>query len=188
MAILPSDHLEAFRKEYEGGFPTHKIKHFLQAGLELNTIFAALGDELAQDILRCRAHNYADACFALVYDPEKYILNASGFEQDFRADTSFPVRVVILQYHRTPATHTMEDRWGAREHSAGIRRSASLASRRDTYRARDTGPTDATVAVGHFVQILPVVTVRSAQQFATPRKRYRGPAIAQDSGPKWRRT
>ncbi|MEW9553831.1 hypothetical protein [Nonomuraea sp. NPDC050783] len=233
MAILPSDHLEAFRKEYEGGFPTYKIKHFLQAGLELNTIFAELaaqgtiskwlypvstafhaplaeqkqilrnvvaqiggsagtlttldsleevfrrlpiavtvlrqevrgrpgltvkdeydlqrivhavlclhhldvrpeeygpsragahprldfllkeervavetkmtrtnlgprklGDELAQDILRYRAHDYADAYFALVYDPEKYIPNASGFEQDFRADTSFPVRVVIVQ-------------------------------------------------------------------------------------------
>ncbi|MEV0830758.1 hypothetical protein [Nonomuraea rubra] len=56
-----------------------------------------LGDELAQDILRYRAHDHADAYFALVYDPAKYVLNASGFEQDFRADTSFPVRVVIVQ-------------------------------------------------------------------------------------------
>jgi hypothetical protein len=39
-----------------------------------------LGDELAQDILRYRGHDHADAYFALVYDPEKHILNASGFE------------------------------------------------------------------------------------------------------------
>lgn len=232
-AILPSDHLEGFRKQYEGGFPTYKIKHFLQAGLQLNTMFAELaaqgtiskwlypvgtaflaplseqkqilrnvaaqtggsagllgtldsledvfrrlpiavavlcqevrgrpgltvkdeydlqrivhavlcllhldvrpeeygpsragahprldfllknervavetkmtranlgprklGDELAQDILRYRAHDHADAYFVLVYDPEKHILNVSGFEQDFRADTLFPVRVVIVQ-------------------------------------------------------------------------------------------
>ncbi|MFF4991709.1 hypothetical protein ACFY19_31325 [Streptosporangium saharense] len=233
LTALPSDHTEAFRKEYEGGFPNYKIKHFLQAGLELNKMFAELaaqgtiskwlypvnssflsplaeqkqilrntmagagghpgllaaldmledvfrrlpvalavlrqdvrgrpglvvsdeydlqrivhavlclhhldvrpeeygpsragahprldfllkeervavetkmtrsslgprqlGNELAQDILRYRAHDHADAYFALVHDPEKHILNASGFEQDFAADPAFPVRVVIIQ-------------------------------------------------------------------------------------------
>lgn len=56
-----------------------------------------LGNELAQDILRYRAHDHADAYFALVHDPKKYILNTSGFEQDFAAETAFPVRVVIIQ-------------------------------------------------------------------------------------------
>jgi hypothetical protein len=233
LTAIPPDHIETFRKEYEGGFPNYKIKHFLQAGLELNTVFAELaaqgtiskwlypansaflaplseqkqilrntvagvggrpgtlaaldtleevfrrlpvalavlrqdvrgrpgtavndeydlqrivhavlclhhldvrpeeygpsragahprldfllkderiavetkmtrsslgprrlGDELAQDILRYRAHDHADAYFALVYDPEKHILNASGFEKDFLPDAAFPVRVVIIQ-------------------------------------------------------------------------------------------
>lgn len=56
-----------------------------------------LGDELAQDILRYRKHDHADAYFALVYDPEKHIINASGFERDFPAEAAFPVRVVIIQ-------------------------------------------------------------------------------------------
>ncbi|MFD0883166.1 hypothetical protein ACFQ08_01115 [Streptosporangium algeriense] len=42
LAALPLNHAEAFRKEYEGGFPNYKIKHFLQAGLELNKVFAEL--------------------------------------------------------------------------------------------------------------------------------------------------
>ncbi|MFF0769986.1 hypothetical protein ACFYUK_13945 [Nonomuraea wenchangensis] len=233
LTVIPLDHIEVFRKEYEGGFPNYKIKHFLQAGLELNSMFAELaaqgtiskwlypaksaflaplseqkqilrnaaalagghpgvlatldtledvfrrlptalavlrqdvrgrpgiavndeydlqrvvhavlclhyldvrpeeygpsragahprldfllkderiavetkmtrsnlgprrlGDELAQDILRYRIHDHADAYFALVYDPEKHIINASGFERDFPAEAAFPVRVVIIQ-------------------------------------------------------------------------------------------
>jgi hypothetical protein len=55
-----------------------------------------LGDELAADILRYQTHKYANAYFALVYDPDVRIVNSHGFERDFPRDATFQTRVVIV--------------------------------------------------------------------------------------------
>lgn len=53
--------------------------------------------ELAEDIIYYRAHPNVTSLFALVYDPERTITNAVGFENDLRSDSDdFVVRVVIV--------------------------------------------------------------------------------------------
>jgi hypothetical protein len=60
---------------------------------------AKLGDELAADLLRYKAHPDADALFVLVYDPEHRVNNPAGFENDLRADAGgLLVRVVVVPH------------------------------------------------------------------------------------------
>ncbi|MEV4674280.1 hypothetical protein AB0K34_21765 [Actinomadura sp. NPDC049382] len=57
-----------------------------------------LGDELAADIIRYKRHPDASAFFGLIYDPDRRIGNAAGFERSLNSDTDdFPVRVIIVQ-------------------------------------------------------------------------------------------
>ncbi|WP_152520795.1 PD-(D/E)XK nuclease domain-containing protein [Nocardiopsis halophila] len=57
-----------------------------------------LGNELAEDILRYKAHPDASALFAIIYDPSRKVLNPRGFERDINEeDDHFPVRAVIAQ-------------------------------------------------------------------------------------------
>jgi hypothetical protein len=58
-----------------------------------------LGDELAADILRYRAHPDARALCALIYDPERRVSNPTGFEDDLKDDSAgFPIRVIVTPH------------------------------------------------------------------------------------------
>ncbi|MEU1324801.1 hypothetical protein ACIPM5_30155 [Streptomyces microflavus] len=55
-----------------------------------------LGDELAADILRYRAHPKHSALFCVIYDPERRVSNPVGFERDLnQSSDDFPVRAVV---------------------------------------------------------------------------------------------
>ncbi|MGW6333211.1 PD-(D/E)XK nuclease domain-containing protein [Nocardia rhamnosiphila] len=55
-----------------------------------------LRSDLANDILYFRAHPNVDSLFILIYDPQRKISNARGFENDLNSDSDdFKVRVVI---------------------------------------------------------------------------------------------
>ncbi|MFD8965886.1 hypothetical protein ACFV0C_12945 [Streptomyces sp. NPDC059568] len=55
-----------------------------------------LGDELAADILRYRAHPDTSALFCVIFDPDRRVSNPVGFEKDIsRSSDDFPVRAVI---------------------------------------------------------------------------------------------
>jgi hypothetical protein len=55
-----------------------------------------LGDELAADILRYRAHPDVSALICVIYDPDRRVSNPVGFERDIGRDSDdLPVRAVI---------------------------------------------------------------------------------------------
>ncbi len=57
-----------------------------------------LGNEIAEDIARYRAHPDVDALFVLAYDPSRFIVSSGSFERDTLSDAdTFPVKVVIAQ-------------------------------------------------------------------------------------------
>lgn len=57
-----------------------------------------LGGELAEDILRYRAHPDAGALFIIIYDPTRKVMNPRGFERDINSDDEqFPIRTVVAQ-------------------------------------------------------------------------------------------
>jgi hypothetical protein len=61
-----------------------------------NLSLARLKADLAKDILYFRSHPDAGCLFIFVYDPDRKITNASGFEADLHSDSDeFPVRVIV---------------------------------------------------------------------------------------------
>ena len=59
---------------------------------------SAVGDELAVDIVKYRSHPECDALVAVVYDPERRIVNARGLENDLTGERhGLPVSVVVVQ-------------------------------------------------------------------------------------------
>ena len=55
-----------------------------------------LRKELAEDMLYFRRHPDAGALFIFIYDPDRKITNAAGFEAQLRTESDeFPVRVVV---------------------------------------------------------------------------------------------
>lgn len=56
----------------------------------------ALGEQLAVDIVRYKAHAGVGTLVCLVHDPERFVRNRKGLETDLEKQSSDELRVIVL--------------------------------------------------------------------------------------------